>query len=87
MHETRRRRARCREAAAQVVEHDDLVAALDQRVGDVRSDEAGAAGDEHPAIRSVLEPEHDHHDDQLQEDAATRSSMAIFGYSPAILPV
>jgi len=35
-------------AAGQVVDHDDLVAARDERVDEVRSDEACTAGDEHP---------------------------------------
>ena len=34
-------------AGRQVVEHVDLVAALEQRLGQVRADEAGAAGDQH----------------------------------------
>ena len=35
------------EAAAEIVENRDRMAAGDQRLGDVRSDEPGAAGDEH----------------------------------------
>ena len=37
---------RSRAPAGQVVDHDDTVAAGEQRVGDVGSDEAGSAGDD-----------------------------------------
>ena len=37
------------EAAGQIVEYGDVVPAEDQRVGDVRPDEARAAGDENAA--------------------------------------
>jgi hypothetical protein len=33
-------------AGGEIVEHTDVVAALDERVDEVRADEAGAAGDE-----------------------------------------
>ena len=38
-------------AAAEIVEDGDAMAARDERIGDVRADEAGAAGDENAQPR------------------------------------
>ena len=44
-------------AGRQVVEDEDLVAALEQRLGEVRADEAGAASDQNSHGESVLNSE------------------------------
>ena len=41
------------ESGREVVEHAHLVAALEQRANEVGADEAGSAGDEHPAAHRI----------------------------------
>ena len=46
-----RRQVRRREAGAEVIQHDDLVASLEQRLDEVMADESGAAGDQDSQFR------------------------------------